>query len=244
MRLLKSLPASPPVERGLPFSGMGLELIPADLRKRFTFEERDHACAILKTDFKNEFRDILDCLRAFTLKKSYILEKGGGRSPVPYVIDGFLSGIREAKKKSAARIAGGRTAVEPIGPPQGRGWGEKKFNITIQADGIPIPIPTHKIDNFKNRVGIEVEWNNKTEFFDRDLNNFRLLRQLRVLSVGVIITRLSELQEVFDGLGKGAAYGNSTTHWDKLIPKVEGGGAGGCPLLLVGMGYACYDASS
>ena len=108
-------------------------------------------------------------------------------------------------------------------------------------DGAPIPIPTHKIDNFKNRVGVEVEWNNKTEFYDRDLNNFRLLRNLHVLSVGVVITRLSELQALFVQLQKGNSYGNSTTHWDKLIPKVDGGGAGGCPLLLVGMGMACYD---
>jgi hypothetical protein len=61
------------------------------------------------------------------------------------------------------------------------------------------------------------------EFYDRDLNNFRLLRGLRVLSVGVIITRLSELQAVFDRLGKGSAYGastrgvsmNGTENWDR-----------------------------
>lgn len=111
-------------------------------------------------------------------------------------------------------------------------------------DTHPIPIPTHKIDNFKNQVGIEVEWNNKTEFYDRDLNNFRLLRELHVLSVGVIITRLTELQPLFSTLGKGASYGASTTHWDKLMPKVEGGGAGCCPLLLVGMGLNCYDPNS
>ena len=103
---------------------------------------------------------------------------------------------------------------------------------------------THHIDNFKDGVGVEVEWNNKTEFYDRDLNNFRLLRDLRVLDVGVLITRLSELQSLFDELGKGKSYGASTTHWDKLIPKVDGGAAGGCPLLLVGMGRACYDPSS
>jgi len=96
-------------------------------------------------------------------------------------------------------------------------------------------------DNFKNEIGIEVEWNNKTEFFDRDLNNFRLLKDLRVLSVGVIITRVSELQEEFNRLDKGSSYGASTTHWNKLIPKVDGGGAGGCPLLLVGIGFDCYD---
>jgi len=76
------------------------------------------------------------------------------------------------------------------------------------------------------------------------LNNFRLLKDLRVLSVGVIITRLSELQALFNQLGKGPSFGASTTHWDKLMPKVEGGGAGCCPLLLAGMGMACYDPSS
>ena len=194
--------------------GMGIDLIPANLRKRYRFDERHHATSILTVDFEEEFHDLMHCLEAFYLKKSDILTPGGGRSPIPKAIDGFL-----VKRK----------------------WMEKRFDIRIEVDEKLIPIPTHKIDNFKNRVGVEVEWNNKTEFYDRDLNNFRLLWEMRVLSVGVIITRLSELQNLFDELEKGESYGNSTTHWDKLIPKVEAGGAGGCPLLLVGMGMACYD---
>jgi hypothetical protein len=31
-------------------------------------------------------------------------------------------------------------------------------------------VPTHKVDNYKAGVAIEVEWNNKTEFYDRDSN--------------------------------------------------------------------------
>lgn len=196
---------------------MGLDAIPNRLWQRYHFEEREHACAILAQDFPQEFADLLDCLAAFHLKRSDILTPGGGRSPISKAIDGFL---------------------------RGRGWREKSFNIIITVDGAPIPVPTHKIDNFKNRIGVEVEWNNKTEFYDRDLNNFRLLRELRILSVGVMITRLSELQSLFNELGKGKSYGTSTTHWDKLIPKVDGGGAGGCPLLLVGMGLNCYDPRS
>jgi hypothetical protein len=176
---------------------MGLDLIPTKLREKYEFDERDHACAILARDFPSQFKDILDCLSAFTLKKSAILTPGGGRSPIPIAIDGFL--------------------VK-------RGWSSKHFDIKIEVDGNPIPIPTHRIDNFKNRIGVEVEWNNKTEFYDRDLNNFRLLKELRVISVGVIITRMSELQKLFDDLGKGQSYGPSTTHWNKLLPKVHGGG--------------------
>jgi hypothetical protein len=196
---------------------MGLELIPAAIRSRYRFYERDHACAILAKDFASEFRDICDCLAAFVLKHSAISTPGGSRSPISIALDSFLAG---------------------------RGWAEKKFDIKIEVDGQAVPIPTHKIDNFKNRVGLEVEWNNKDPFYDRDLNNFRLLRNLGVLSVGVIVTRLTELQTLFNSMGRGASYGNSTTHWEKLMPRVHGGGAGGCPLLLVGMGMACYDANA
>jgi hypothetical protein len=94
-----------------------------------------------------------------------------------------------------------------------------------------------------------MEWNNKDPFFDRDLNNFRLLFELRAIQVGIIITRSWELQQIFKRLGKGSSYGKATTHHEKLWPKVEGGGAGGCPLLtfairptaFVDDGDAAYD---
>ena len=194
---------------------MTMDLVPSDLRKKYRFEEREHACAILASDYPNEWKDLLDCLDDFWLCKSHITVGGGGRSQIPQWIDGFLQ--------------------------KQRGWQKKRFDIQILVDGKPFPTPTHEIDNFKNRVGVEVEWNNKTEFYDRDLNNFRLLHELHVLSAGVVVTRVSELQQLFDELGIGKKYGPSTTHWNKLIPKVNGGGAGGCPLLLVGLGRDCYD---
>lgn len=112
---------------------MGIEKIPGRLRKKYTFHETGHALAILSTDFPSEFADILDCLQAFELKRSDILTPGGGRSPIPVIIDGFLTT---------------------------RGWGPKAFDIKIEVDQTGIPIPTHHIDNFKNRIGVEVEWNN------------------------------------------------------------------------------------
>jgi hypothetical protein len=80
-------------------------------------------------------------------------------------------------------------------------------------------------------VALEVEWNNKDPFFDRDLNNFRLLFELRAIDVGVIVTRGSELQQIFNRLGKGKSYGRATTHHEKLVPRLDGGGGGGCPVL-------------
>jgi hypothetical protein len=85
------------------------------------------------------------------------------------------------------------------------------------------------------------ELHNKDPFYDRDLNNFRLLFDLHAISVGVIITRADELQDVFNRLGRGKSFGQSTTHMRKLLPKIESGSVGGCPLLAFGITKALYD---
>jgi hypothetical protein len=41
-------------------------------------------------------------------------------------------------------------------------------------------------------------------------------------------------------LGKGASYGAATTHHEKLWPKIEGGGGGGCPVLTFAITPALY----
>ena len=69
-------------------------------------------------------------------------------------------------------------------------------------DGNETDTPTHKVDCFRNRIALEIEWNNKDPFYDRDLNNFRLLFDLRAISVGVIITRCDDLQDIFNEAGK------------------------------------------
>ena len=92
----------------------------------------------------------------------------------------------------------------------------------------------------RRRVALEIEWNNKDPFYDRDLNNFRLLFDLRAISVGVIITRCDDLQDIFNDLGRGTSYGASTTHMSKLLPRIEGGGGAGCPLLVFGISKSLY----
>jgi len=43
------------------------------------------------------------------------------------------------------------------------------------------------------------------------------------------------LQELFNEIGRGKSYGNSTTHLSKLLPRIEGGGGAGCPILVFGI---------
>jgi hypothetical protein len=53
------------------------------------------------------------------------------------------------------------------------GWIEKAFDTRIVVDKSEFAAPTRKVDCYKNRVALEVEWNNKDPFFDRDLNRLR-----------------------------------------------------------------------
>ncbi|MBJ6609555.1 MAG: hypothetical protein JG718_04280 [Candidatus Thiothrix moscowensis] len=192
---------------------MAISLLPQFIHDNYEVHEWKHACAILKEDFPQEWQDILDLLTSFRLKKSWITNPGGSKSQVSGFIDSFL---------------------------YERGWQEKQFATQVVVDEVSLDTPTHKVDCVKNRVALEIEWNNKDPFFDRDLNNFRLLFDLRAISVGVIITRCDELQDIFKELGRGSSYGASTTHMSKLLPRIEGGGGAGCPLLVFGISKSLY----
>lgn len=193
---------------------MGIELLPEFVREKYEVHEWKHACAILKEDFPEEWNDILSVLKDFRLKKSWITNRGGRKSKVSEFIDGYL---------------------------YARGWVEKEFRTQVVVDQNAMDAPTHKVDCFRNRVALEIEWNNKDPFFDRDLNNFRLLFDLRAISVGVIITRCDNLQDIFNELGRGSSYGASTTHMSKLLPRIMGGSGAGCPLLVFGISKSLYS---
>jgi hypothetical protein len=192
---------------------VGVELLPQFIHDNYEVREWKHACAILTQDFAEEWRDICEVLTAFRLRKSWITVGGGRKSKVSEAMDTAL---------------------------YARGWEERKFDTEIVIDKTSIESPTHSVDCFKNRVALEIEWNNKDPFYDRDLNNFRLLFELRAVSAGVIITRCDELQEIFDGLNRGKSYGSSTTHMQRLLPRIQGGGGGGCPLLVFGISKKLY----
>lgn len=192
---------------------MAIEDIPVFIRENYQIQEWRHASAVLANDFPNEWDDIIEVLTSFRLLKSEVIRMGGNKSLVAERFDNMFYDL---------------------------GWREKSFATGIIVDDVERDSPTHKVDDYKNQVAVEIEWNNKDPFYDRDLNNFRLLFDLRVISVGIIITRCDALQAIFNHLGKGSSYGNSTTHWNKLLPRIEGGSGGGCPILAFGISRRLY----
>ncbi len=189
--------------------------VPHDILERYHVVEARNGLAVLSAACENEWADIQVVLREFRLLHTELATPGGSKSIMANRLDGAL---------------------------KARGWTAKRFDTRILVDGVERASPTHEVDVFKNRVALEVEWNNKDPFFDRDLNNFRLLFDLSVIDVGVIITRSSELQQfLVDEIGRDKqSYGASTTHLDKLMPRLLGGGGGGCPIVAFAIKPANY----
>ena len=172
-----------------------------------------------------------------------------------------------------------------------QGWIKHIFEIGKTIDGVPRESTSHEVDHVKRYDGVgvvamEIEWNNKDPFYDRDLENFKRLHAEGAISVGVIVTRGRSLQdalwncvqrfaaereiESMDGLAENGVvptpqqranilkrvvrdkdpvgfanawtdnfvsnkFGQATTHWEKLIHRVERGVGNPCPLLLIGL---------
>lgn len=201
---------------------MALDQLPSFIRENYRVQEWRHASSILAADFPELLAEICDVLTRFQLKKSHVVVGGGQKTKIAGWIDSELTKL---------------------------GWKERQFKTAFKVDERTIESPTHKVDCFKANkhggIGFEIEWNNKDPFFDRDLNNFRLLFELRTISVGIILTRAEDLKHLFrdltsKGLKPASSFGESTTHWGKLIPRLEGGAGGGCPILALGITKSLY----
>lgn len=181
-----------------------------------------YADVILANAFPTLFAEICDSLSTFKVDfQKEIVAGGGGRAPHTRRFDESL---------------------------YIQGWNKHNITIEKRVDDVPIfKTRSHEIDVFKlgedgwyPGVAVEMEWNNKDPFYARDLQNFSGLHSEGVIAVGVIVTRGPNLQLELErcaqeGFYSTSKYGKATTHWDKLIPQVNLGGGGQCPLFLVGI---------
>ncbi|MDO9319121.1 MAG: BglII/BstYI family type II restriction endonuclease [Gammaproteobacteria bacterium] len=193
--------------------------VPEDIQNLYEIHDFKHAAAILANEFEEEFAEICTALRGFKLDPEDITTAGGNESRIP-------------KKFS-----------ELLRP---TGWVETKLRSRHIVDDIEITHDTHKVDYLKGRVAFDLEWNSKDQTFDRDLYAFRSFFDYDKISLGILVTRSNQLDQVIAGLGKyidsygtersyKQKYGASTTHMGKLLPRLKSGRNGGCPILVFGI---------
>ena len=139
--------------------------------KGFDLHYLSHADAILAQDFRQATVELEATLSNLDLPITEIIGSGGGETK-------FTQRLR--RSLAAA------------------GWPKHIFEIAKTVDGKRRESTSHEIDHVrrsdKGVVALEIEWNNKDPFFDRDLENFKRLHAEGAISVGVLITRGASLQ--------------------------------------------------
>lgn len=141
--------------------------------RNFQVEFTSHAEAILSVDFPSAASELEAALLAATIPIEEIIASGGGEA------------------KGTQRLRRALTQA---------GWNKAVFTVQKVINGVPKESQSHEIDHVKTfengyTVALEIEWNNKDPFYDRDLENFKRLHADGAISVGLIITRGKSLHE-------------------------------------------------
>jgi CRISPR-associated protein Csd2 len=195
-----------------------LEHIPAGLQDLYEVHDFKHASTILSQDFPDLFEELCAALLEFRFTQEDILVGGGNESRIPKYFSNLLRPKGWEEKNLSAKL----TVYEV------QGKKSKDFKSSIQHG-------SHKVDYLKDRVAFDLEWNSKDQTFDRDLYAFRAFFEYNAISLGVLVTRSNELDPLFKKLRINSKYGASTTHMGKLLPRLEAGRNGGCPVLVFGI---------
>ena len=141
--------------------------------KGFEVVYTSHAEAILSVDFPAAAADLETALLSATIPIEEIIASGGGEA------------------KGTQRL---RRALAALG------WKKATFRIQKVINGVAKESQTHEIDHVREfetgyAIALEIEWNNKDPFFDRDLENFKRLHADGAISVGIVVTRGKSLQD-------------------------------------------------
>jgi hypothetical protein len=138
---------------------------------------RNHAGAILTVDFPDIAKELEDALMDVSIPAEELIGSGGGEA---------ASTQRLRRRLYQA------------------GWPKHNFDFRLLVDGRETVSNSHEIDHVRRTDGgtlaLEIEWNNKDPFFDRDLENFQRLHAQSAISIGVMITRGASLQDAMYGL--------------------------------------------
>ena len=157
---------------------------------------RNHARAILCRDFHEATEGLCDVCGAFTLESRELIRGGGGES------------------SQTQRL---RRALTEIG------WEKRNVRMKKVIDGRTTFSSSHEIDHFietdEGSIALEIEWNNKDPFFDRDLENFERLHGNQAISVGVIVTRGNTLQENMETMIRSRAELDAIAGFDDLLAR-------------------------
>lgn len=201
-------------------------VVPQGILDKFQFCEVRNAASVLKATSPALWEEVLSVLHAFSLSEADIRAAGGNKSDIAARLDEAFRvlGWREGRVDTLIKL---KVATSPY-----RKAGEKKGK-TVESI---VENKGYKVDNFKDRVALDVEWNAKDGNLDRDVGAYRALYDAAVIDAAVLITRtqtdLRDLAVALDADSTKFAT-TTTTNLDKLRPRLTRGDGGGCPILAI-----------
>lgn len=166
--------------------------------KGYQIEFVSHALAILEIDFPDAAKELEEVILNQSIPIEEIIGSGGGET------------------KGTQRLRNGLTA---------KGWVKEIFTITKTINGEPRESISHKVDHVRifdrpngsrYRIALEIEWNNKDPFFDRDLENFKRLHAEGGISIGVVVTRGTSMQDNMRTLVRKWVDDNAVDNFDRV----------------------------
>jgi hypothetical protein len=148
------------------------------IARGFQVEFLSHAQAILSVDFPAAVTELESALLASTIPIEEIIAGGGGEA----------KGTQRLRKSLALL-----------------NWPKFTFTIEKRINTVPRESVSHEIDHVRTfpdgtRLALEIEWNNKDPFYDRDLENFKRLHADGAISIGIIVTRGKSLHDNMEAM--------------------------------------------
>lgn len=219
--------------------------IPQDVLAKYEVHNYNHAAEILYQAFPDELNEIVSALRSVNIVIDDLKTYGGSESPIPPKFGKIFEPLGWKEIKISGDL------IVKLYPRKG----VKKGNFVDEPEEtlkIPDYIDGHNIDFVKKRVAVDIEWNSKDQTYDRDLFAMRTYYECGIISLGVIITRSEDLDDVFrkvfiqekqthKWVSIYAKYGKSTTWMGKLTPRLDSRRHGGCPILAIGIKKECIS---
>ena len=209
------------------------------LLEKYEFYDYNHAIDILLGSCLEYWKEIQESLSNFEILIDDLKSAGGNKSSIPKKIDNELL----PKNWEETRITGN---LEVTMKARTKKTGKYREKRPILLENY---IEGHNIDFVKGEVAFDVEWNSKDQTFDRDLMAMRIYHECNIISVGIILTRSEELDDIFNRVSYTNTnnkneklinkYGQSTTHMGKLLTRLDGRRNGGCPILAIGIKKNC-----
>jgi hypothetical protein len=160
--------------------------VPQDIRNKYEVIGYRNAAVILAETRPNEFDEILDALRTFSITTEMIKRAGGNESEMPKEFSKILRPKGWHETIISADLHVTLTWREEVRKTRSGKSVREKRTRTMKRERY---LDGHKIDYVKGKVAFDLEWNAKDQTFDRDLYAMNAFFMSGALDAGVLVTR-------------------------------------------------------